>query len=160
MVAGDDAIRMPAAFIASIFSLAVPLPPEMIAPACPIRLARRRGLTGDKSDHRFFHIGFDPSSSFFLRAAADLADHDDRFGARIVIEHIQNVDEFQTMHRITANAYAGRLSHAKTSQLIHRFIGQRAAARNHADTSLAMNMPGHDADLTLAGSNQAGTIGS
>src|SRR5581483_1414666 len=37
MVAGEDAMRIPAAFIASIFSFAVPLPPEMIAPAWPMR---------------------------------------------------------------------------------------------------------------------------
>ena len=70
-------------------------------------LARRRGLTGNKSDHRFSHIGFNPTRSFLLRATADLSDHDNRFGARISIEQLQNIDEFKTMYGITANAYAG-----------------------------------------------------
>ena len=36
--AGEAATLMPADFIASILASAVPLPPEMMAPACPIRL--------------------------------------------------------------------------------------------------------------------------
>src|ERR1700730_10928499 len=37
IAAGDLATRIPAASSAFIFSAAVPLPPEMIAPACPMR---------------------------------------------------------------------------------------------------------------------------
>src|SRR6202040_1041088 len=37
IVAGVSATAIPAAFNASIFPEAVPLPPETIAPACPIR---------------------------------------------------------------------------------------------------------------------------
>ena len=36
-LAGDATTVTPAARSAAILSLAVPLPPEMIAPACPIR---------------------------------------------------------------------------------------------------------------------------
>src|SRR5439155_12672165 len=35
--AGEFATRMPALFMASILATAVPLPPEMISPACPMR---------------------------------------------------------------------------------------------------------------------------
>src|SRR2546423_15357854 len=37
IVAGVSAIAIPAALSASIFPAAVPFPPEMIAPACPMR---------------------------------------------------------------------------------------------------------------------------
>ena len=37
MSAGDLTTWIPAAFMAFIFSSAVPLPPAMMAPACPMR---------------------------------------------------------------------------------------------------------------------------
>mgnify|MGYP003694215633 CR=1 FL=1 len=49
---GMRATATPAASNAAIFSAAVPLPPEMIAPGVSHALARRRGLTGDERDDR------------------------------------------------------------------------------------------------------------
>jgi hypothetical protein len=36
---------------------------------------------------------FDVSGRFFFRATADLTDHDDRFGLRIFLEQLQDIDE-------------------------------------------------------------------
>ena len=38
IIAGESVTWIPASLIALIFDCAVPLPPEMIAPACPILL--------------------------------------------------------------------------------------------------------------------------
>ena len=70
---------------------------------------RRRGLTGDKTHHRLFNIGFDPCGGLFFRAAADLADHDHRFGSRIVIKQCKHIDELESMHRIATDVMAGSL---------------------------------------------------
>ena len=52
---GMRATGTPAASKAAIFSAAVPVPPEMIAPACPMRLPGGRGLPGDERHHRLLH---------------------------------------------------------------------------------------------------------
>ena len=55
--------------------------------------AFRRGHAGDVADNRFGHVIFDVSGRFFFRATADLTDHDDRFGLRIFLEQLQDIDE-------------------------------------------------------------------
>src|ERR1051325_3565049 len=56
--AGVGATAMPAALSAAILSAAAPLPPEMIAPACPIRLPGGGGWppvnAGDRVGGRVF----------------------------------------------------------------------------------------------------------
>src|SRR5258706_9072526 len=55
-------------------------------------LAWRRGNAGDEADHRLLHVGLDPLRGVLLIGAADLAHHDDCFGLRVVVEHLQHVD--------------------------------------------------------------------
>src|ERR1700689_723223 len=47
---------------------------------------RRRGLTGDESDHWFLHVFFHVLGRGFLCVTADFANHDDGFGLGIFIE--------------------------------------------------------------------------
>ncbi len=56
--------------------------------------------------HRLGHVlGNEFSSSVFLGAEPlDLANHDDAFGLRIVLEQLQAVDEAQAIDRVTADA--------------------------------------------------------
>ena len=68
---------MPQAFMAAIFPWPVPLLPLMMAPAWPIRAARRRGESGDKTDHRFGDMLLDKCRGFFFGGSADFTDHDD-----------------------------------------------------------------------------------
>jgi hypothetical protein len=63
------------------------------------------------------------------------------------------------MHRIAADAHATRLPQSQTSQLVHGFVGQRAASRDNADLSRSMNMAWHNADFTLSRSDHAGAVG-
>ena len=87
---------MPADFMASILESASPLPPEMIAPAWPMRRPGGAVTPGDEADHRLLApwLRLDEVGGVFLGGAADLADHDDRLrssGSRQ--EHLQHVDE-------------------------------------------------------------------
>ena len=86
MSAGLFTTVTPAAARASIFSAAVPFPPEMIAPACPMRRPGRRGLAGDEAHDRLLEVVLDPRRGFLLGVAADLADHHDALGLRVVGE--------------------------------------------------------------------------
>ena len=131
---------MPAASIAAILSSAPPWPPETIAPAWPMRrpggavrpamkptiglLAPALRLVGEEL------------RGFFLGAAADLADHDDRLGRVVGEEQLEHVDEVGAVDRIAADADRGGLAEADLGGLEHRLIGQRARAADDADRAL------------------------
>ena len=123
-------------------------------------LARRRGHAGDEADHRLSHVGLDPARAVFLVGAADLADHDHRFGLRIVVEHLHHVEVLQAVDRVAADADARRLAEAELHQLADRFVGQRARARHHADAALLVDVARHDADLDFVGRDHAGAVGT
>ena len=107
MSAGDFTTWMPAASIAFIFSAAVPLPPEMIAPGVAHAPARRRRLAGDEADDRLLHVRLHERGRLLLGAAADLADHHDRLGARVVVEQLERVGVVGADDRVAADADAG-----------------------------------------------------
>ena len=92
MSAGLFTTVTPAAVSAAIFSAAVPLPPAMIAPGVAHPASGRRRLAGDEADDRLLEVRLDPGGRLFFGAAADLANHDDRFGFGIVGEQLQRVD--------------------------------------------------------------------
>ena len=58
----------------------------------------------------FAEVRLDPRGGVFLGVAADLADHDHRFGGRVVREQRQRVDEARADQRIAADADAGGLA--------------------------------------------------
>ena len=93
MSAGLFTTLTPAAVSAAIFSAAVPLPPAMIAPACPIRRPGGAVCPAMNPTTGFLKRLLDELSGLFLRRSADLADHHDRVGFRIVLKQLQHVDE-------------------------------------------------------------------
>src|SRR6202049_1457754 len=115
--AGDGETAMPAASIAAVLEAASPLPPEMIAPAWPMR--RPGGAVRPAMNPT---IGFfRPRLASLLRNSgastppprpADLADHDDRLGCRIAEKHLQHVDELGALDRVAADAGGGGLAEA------------------------------------------------
>ena len=119
----------------------------------------RRRLPGDESDHRLLHVRLHIGRGGLLRIAADLADHHDRVRVGILVEQSQRIQEIRADDRIAADADARRLPDSQFRQLAHRFIGQRAGARNHAHVAFLMNVPGHDADLAFARRNDARAVG-
>ncbi len=64
MSAGDFTTRMPASSIAFIFSAAVPLPPEMMAPAWPIRRPGGAVWPAMKPTTGFFTRSFTKAAAF------------------------------------------------------------------------------------------------
>ncbi len=120
--------------------------------------AGRRGLTGDKADHRLLHVLLDELGRGLFCRAADLADHDDGLGFRIAVEQAQRIDMSGADNRIATNADGCRLADAALRELVHRLIGQRAGAGHNAHRTLFMNTAGHDADFCFAGRNNAGAV--
>ena len=85
---------MPACLNASILSPAAPLPPEMMAPAWPIRRPGGGGHPGDETDDGLLRFrSFDEGCGVFLGSAADFADHDDALGLVVGEEGFEAIDE-------------------------------------------------------------------
>ena len=84
---------MPAASMAAILSDALPDPPEMIAPAWPMRRPGGAVCPAMKPTTGFFTCCLDVRRRGLFGVAADLADHDDGVRVRIVVEQLERVDE-------------------------------------------------------------------
>src|SRR5882672_6301622 len=121
--AGLRVTLIPHSSMTASFSAAVPLPPEMIAPAWPMRLPGGALTPAMK-----------PTIRFLVRAA-DLADHHHRFRRRIGVEELEHIEMFESVDRIAADANCGRLAQSQLRQLSHRFVGERAGSRYPADRS-------------------------
>ena len=106
----------PAAFIASIFSAAVPLPPEMMAPAWPMRRPGGAVRPAMKPTTGFLQFALIHAAAVLLGVAADLADHQHGVGLRVGRELLQHVDEVGAVDRIAADADAGGLAEARGSR--------------------------------------------
>ena len=134
--AGLGDTRMPAARMASILSSALPLPPEMTAPAWPIRRPGGALTPAMKPTVGFFLLGFrQKCRSLFLGAAADLADHDDLFRGVVFEKELQAIDEIGAVDGIAADADAGRLAETCGCGLRYGFISECAGARDDADSA-------------------------
>src|SRR5690606_2262072 len=121
-------------------------------------LACRSSHTRDVGHDRLGHVGLDVGRGFFLGAAADLADHDDGLGLRVVLEQLQNVDEAGARDRVATDTNTAGLAETGVSGLLDRFVGQRAGAGNDTDLARQVDVTRHDADLALAGGNDARAV--
>src|SRR5438309_1019052 len=117
-----------------------------------------RRLAANESDHGLLHPGADERGGFLLGGAADLADHHDRARLRVVVEEAEDVDERGAVDGIAADPDTRRLADPPRRQLTDDLVGQRAAARDDADVAALVDVTGHDADLGLAGRDEAGTV--
>ena len=129
--------------------------------------SRRGGATGDKTRDRFLAVLLDPLGCFRLIHAPDLADQNDPFRIRVVVEHLEHVQVRQAVNRIAPDADTGRLADAPLGQLPDRFVGERAAARDDSDVALLVDVARGDADaaaaagvLAAAGGDDAGAVRS
>src|SRR4029079_4427563 len=93
-----------------------------------------------------------------LGLAADLADHDDAVRHGIGVEEGEDVDEVDAADGVAADADAGRLADPERRELADRLVGERAGARQDADRALLVDVARHDADLALAGGDDAGAV--
>src|SRR5580658_2852006 len=123
-------------------------------------LARRRGDSGDVGHHGLGHMALNELSPRLLVATADLADHDDALGGRILLKQRKHVDEVHAAHRIATDADTGALPEPGVRRLKHSLIREGAGARNNAHGALLVDEAGHDADLALPGRDDAGAVGT
>ena len=121
-------------------------------------LARRSGYTSDVGHYWLGHVGLDVSSSFFFSRTADLTDHHDRFGLRVFLEQLQDVDEVGAWDRVTADADAGGLTETGVSGLLNSFVSQGAGTRHDAYFAWQVDVARHDADFALARSDHAWAV--
>ena len=105
---------------------------------------------GDKTGDRLAAVLLDPVGGFLFGRAADFADHDDAVRVRVVVEHLDDVQVRGAVDGVAADADAGGLADAAAGQLPDGFVGQRAAAGDHADVALLVNVAGGDADAAAA----------
>src|SRR2546423_3136673 len=120
--------------------------------------AGRRSLAGDESDDRLLALLFDEFGCLLLVRAADLPDHDDRRRLGIGFEGGETVNEIRPDQRIATDADAARLPKAVRRELVNDLVRQRAAPRHDADLSRLADAARDDADLALAGRDEAGTV--
>src|SRR5690348_8875953 len=120
--------------------------------------ARRSGNSGDEADDRLFDVLLNELRGFFFRITADLTDHDNGLGLRILFEQRQDIDKPGAVHWIAANADAGGFAQAERRQLMDRFIGEGAAAGDDADDPLLVDKARHDADFRFIDRDDTRTI--
>ena len=123
---------------AFIFSAAVPLPPEMIAPGVAHAAPGRRGLPGDEGDDRLGHVLPGRRRRPLPRPCrrSRRSSRSPR-SARSSWNSSQHVDEVGADDRVAADADAGRLADAEVGQLPDGLVGQRARAGDDADRARA-----------------------
>ena len=75
-------------------------------------------------------------------------------------KELQHIDEVGADNGVAADAHAGALADPQQGELMHRFIGQGAAAGDQAHGAGPVDMPGHDAHLSLARGDDARAVGA
>ena len=120
----------------------------------------RRGGAGDERDDRLLHVFLDVGGCFLFGRATDFADHHDRVGVGVFVEHADGFDLAGADDRVAADADAGALADAFGGELGDDFVDQRAGAADHADAAREEDIAGHDADAGLRrGGDDAGAVG-
>ena len=120
--------------------------------------SRRRGLSRDEPHNRLFDVLLDVIGGGFLGVAADFSAKNDRVRFRVFVEQFERVEEVGADDRIAADADRRRLANAAHRQLVDRLVGQRARAGDDADPAGQKNSGRHNADLALAGRDDAGAV--
>src|SRR3972149_408114 len=137
-----------------------PLPTRDDGPGMAHAATRGRRLAADEAHHGFPHMRLHEGGGLFLRGAADLADHHDGGGARVVLEEAQDVDEARAVDGVAPDADARGLAEVALGQLVHHLVGERAAARDDAHGPCLVDVPGHDADLRLTRRDEPWAVGA
>src|SRR3990167_1179574 len=127
-----------------------PLPAGDDGTRVPHPAAGRRRLATDERDDRLLDMGVDEGRRLLLRRPADLADHHDRPGGRVVVEQVEHVDEVRAVDGIAADPDARGLPDAAARELADDLVRERPAARDDADGAGRVDVARHDADLRPA----------
>src|SRR3954468_19031184 len=120
----------------------------------------RRGLAGNEAYDRLRDPLADEGGRPLLVGAADLADHDNGVGIRIVLKGVETRDEIGANDRVSTDANAGALADTVSGELVHDFIGERTASRDESHPSRSADVAWNDSNFGGARGDQARTVGS
>ncbi len=158
---GLSATWMPALRNASNLAAAVSRPPEMTAPAWPIRRPGGAVAPAMKPTTGFLvPDAWMNSAASISRGPADLADHHDALRLRVGQEQLEHLDEVRALHRVAADPDARALPQPRRRGLRDRLVGERAGAADDAHRAAPVDVARHDADLARLGRDDAGTVGT
>lgn len=113
---------------------------------------RGRTDTGDEADSRLvvLVVGLEEFGRILLSATANLSNHDDTLGFRVLEEDAQAVDEVGARERVTTNANDQRLAKTGLGRLVHGLVGQGTGTRDDTDTTTLVDESRHDTNFALA----------
>src|SRR5262249_1473178 len=104
----------------------------------------------NKTCYWLSYVCFDEVSRIFLGAPADFPDENDSQCLGIVIHETEGIDKGRANNGVASNADAGGLTDAQAGELVDRFVGQCAAARDHANMSRLVDASWHNSNLAFA----------
>ena len=90
-------------------------------------LTLRSGEACNVTNDGLGHVGLDVLAGLLLGVAADLTDHHDRFGLRILLEHLQDIDEVGARDRVATDTDRRRLAQAQLGAAL-AFYGDQTRA--------------------------------
>ena len=160
MSAGLCTTVMPAAARAFIFSAAVPLPPEMMAPAWPMRRPGGAVWPAMKATTGLFMLALTqaaasssalpPISPIMMTAWVSGSSLNSSRASMKLVPLMGSPP--MPMQVVWPMPRAGELAHG--------LVGEGAGAADHAHVALLVDVAGHDADLGLAGADDARAVGA
>lgn len=95
-----------------------------------------------------------------LGGATNLTNHDDTVRLLILEEDVETVDEVGAGEGVTADADDEGLAEAGLGGLVDGLVCQGAGAGDDTDAAALVDEAGHDANLALAGGDDAGAVGA
>src|SRR5882757_10480711 len=113
----------------------------------------RSSLTSDKPDYGLAIVILDPAGRFGFHAAANLPDHHDAFGSRVIHQQFYRLFCRGTDDGVATNAYRRGDPKTRLGYLIGSFVCQCTRFGYDPDLSLFEHEPRHDPDLTFSGSD-------
>ena len=124
--------------------------------------AWRGSLSSDEADNRQVAVVVcaKPVCGLFLGLSADLTNHDDTLGLRIVNELSQDINEVGAVEGITTDSNDGRLTELVVRGLVDSLVGEGSGAGDNTDLALLMDVTRHDSDFALAGLDNTGAVRS
>ena len=102
--------------------------------------ARRRRLSGDKSNDWFRHILFGKRRGFFFSRAADLTDHHDAVGFIVVLKQSQCVDVRRADNRIATYASGALRRGLKLEEAVT--AAGRLREKGYRQAKMQLGLPG------------------
>lgn len=122
------------------------------------------GDAGDEADDGLAAVDgvglLEELGGVLLGGATNLANHDDAVRLLVLDEDLEAVDEVGAAEGVTADADDEGLAEAGLGGLVDGLVGQGAGAGDNADAAALVDEAGHDADLALAGGDDAGAVGA